>query len=225
MYLKRKIDSYLKNWKEDPEHKPLIIKGARQVGKTESILQFARANYSNIIYINFVLDTKFTKIVSDGYSVEAVIRNISLVDPSITFKEHDTLLVFDEIQEYPDIATSLKAFALDKRYDVICSGFMLGINYKRIHSNSVGNKTDYEMYSMDFEEFLWAKGYQEEQISSIYDHMIQMLPFNDAELSVFKSLFLDYCVLGGMPAVVSEYIKIGTFSGSLEMQRQICLDY
>ena len=225
MYLKRKIDSYLKNWKEDPEHKPLIIKGARQVGKTESILQFARANYSNIIYINFVLDTKFTKIVSDGYSVEAVIRNISLVDPSITFKEHDTLLVFDEIQEYPDIATSLKAFALDKRYDVICSGSMLGINYKRIHSNSVGYKTDYEMYSMDFEEFLWAKGYQEEQISSIYDHMKQMLPFNDAELSVFKSLFLDYCVLGGMPAVVSEYIKSGTFSGSLEMQRQICLDY
>ena len=225
MYLKRKIDSYLKNWKEDPEHKPLIIKGARQVGKTESILQFARANYSNIIYINFVLDTKFTKIVSDGYSVEAVIRNISLIDPSITFKEHDTLLVFDEIQEYPDIATSLKAFALDKRYDVICSGSMLGINYKRIHSNSVGYKTDYEMYSMDFEEFLWAKGYQEEQISSIYDHMIQMLPFNDAELSVFKSLFLDYCVLGGMPAVVSEYIKSGTFSGSLEMQRQICLDY
>ena len=209
MYLKRKIDSYLKNWKEDPEHKPLIIKGARQVGKTESILQFARANYSNIIYINFVLDTKY----------------ISLVDPSITFKEHDTLLVFDEIQEYPDIATSLKAFALDKRYDVICSGSMLGINYKRIHSNSVGYKTDYEMYSMDFEEFLWAKGYQEEQISSIYDHMIQMLPFNDAELSVFKSLFLDYCVLGGMPAVVSEYIKSGTFSGSLEMQRQICLDY
>lgn len=225
MYLKRKIDSYLKNWKEDPEHKPLIIKGARQVGKTESILQFARANYSNIIYINFVLDTKFTKIVSDGYSVEAVIRNISLVDPSITFKEHDTLLVFDEIQEYPDIATSLKAFALDKRYDIICSGSMLGINYKRIHSNSVGYKTDYEMYSMDFEEFLWAKGYQEEQISSIYDHMIQMLPFNDAELSVFRSLFLDYCVLGGMPAVVSEYIKSGTFSGSLEMQRQICLDY
>ena len=225
MYLKRKIDSYLKNWKEDPEHKPLIIKGARQVGKTESILQFARANYSNIIYINFVLDTKFTKIVSDGYSVEAVIRNISLIDPSITFKEHDTLLVFDEIQEYPDIATSLKAFALDKRYDIICSGSMLGINYKRIHSNSVGYKTDYEMYSMDFEEFLWAKGYQEEQISSIYDHMIQMLPFNDAELSVFKSLFLDYCVLGGMPAVVSEYIKSGTFSGSLEMQRQICLDY
>ena len=221
----RKIFEYLKNWKEDPEHKPLIIKGARQVGKTESILQFARANYSNIIYINFVLDTKFTKIVSDGYSVEAVIRNISLVDPSITFKEHDTLLVFDEIQEYPDIATSLKAFALDKRYDVICSGSMLGINYKRIHSNSVGYKTDYEMYSMDFEEFLWAKGYQEEQISSIYDHMIQMLPFNDAELSVFKSLFLDYCVLGGMPAVVSEYIKSGTFSGSLEMQRQICLDY
>lgn len=225
MYLKRKIDLFLEQWKENPEHKPLIIKGARQVGKTESILTFGRSNYSNIIYINFVLDTKFTNIVSDGYGVEEVIRNITLVDPSITFIEYDTLLVFDEIQEYPDIATSLKAFALDKRYDVICSGSMLGINYKKIHSNSVGYKTDYDMYSMDFEEFLWAKGYQKEQIDSIYQHMSQMLPFSDAELSVFKSLFLDYCVLGGMPAVVSEYIENGTFSGSLEMQRQICLDY
>ena len=130
----RKFIKKLQQWESEKIKEPLLVIGARQVGKTESILQFARANYSNIIYINFVLDTKFTKIVSDGYSVEAVIRNISLVDPSITFKEHDTLLVFDEIQEYPDIATSLKAFALDKRYDVICSGSMLGINYKRIHS-------------------------------------------------------------------------------------------
>ena len=225
MYLRRKIDQFLKQWKEDPEHKPLIVKGARQIGKTESILHFANENYSNVIYINFALEKKYSSIVADGYDVETVIKNITLVNPSLHFIEKETLIIFDEIQEYPDVATTLKAFRQDGRFDVICSGSMLGINYKRIHSNSVGNKTDYEMYSMDFEEFLWAKGYQENQIQSIYDHMVKNVPFSDIELSIFKSLFLDYCVLGGMPDVVQRYIKTGTFSGSLEIQEQIRLDY
>ena len=135
------------------------------------------------------------------------------------------MIVFDEIQEYPDIATSLKAFNLDKRYDVICSGSMLGINYRKIHSNSVGSKTDYEMFSMDFEEFLWAKGYEDTAINSILEHMISLTPFSETEVSVYKSLFLDYCVLGGMPDVIKGYIKTGTFSQSLEIQGQIRLDY
>lgn len=102
---------------------------------------------------------------------------------------------------------------------------MLGINYKKIHSNSVGNKTDYDMFSMDFEEFLWAKGYTEDQIGSIPDHMINLIPFSQTEHSVFKKLFLEYCVLGGMPAVVKGYIESGSFSGSLSLQEQIRLDY
>ena len=102
---------------------------------------------------------------------------------------------------------------------------MLGINYKKIHSNSVGNKTDYEIFSMDFEEFLWAKGYKVEQIADILQHMITMRPFSELELNVYKSLFLDYCVLGGMPDVVRGYIETGTFSESIEIQEQIRLDY
>lgn len=137
----------------------------------------------------------------------------------------ETIIIFDEIQEYPDVATTLKAFRQDGRFDVICSGSMLGINYKKIHSNSVGNKTDYEMFSMDFEEFLWAKGYGEEQIDSIRKHMIDLKPFSETELNIYKSLFLDYCVLGGMPEVVRGYVETGTFSGSLETQEQIRLDY
>ena len=81
------------------------------------------------------------------------------------------------------------------------------------------------MHSMDFEEFLWAKGYREDQVRSIYDHMVELIPFSDTELLVYKSLFLDYCVLGGMPDVIKGYIETGTFSGSLETQRQIRLDY
>ena len=191
MYYRRKIDEYLKNWKADPVHKPLIVKGARQIGKTESILHFARAYYENVVYINFALEKKFMKILADGYDVGSVIQNISLADPSKKFIPDKTIILFDEIQDNPDVATTLKSFKIDGRYDVICSGSMLGINYKKIHSNSVGAKTDYEMFSMDFEEFLWAKGYSQDQIDSILDHMVKNQPFNDNELAVFKKLFLE----------------------------------
>ena len=225
VYFKRKIDGFLADWKNNHSRKPLIIKGARQIGKTESILHFAHENYENVVYINFVLDKKYTTIVNDGYDVETVVKNITLINPSTKFIPDKTLIVFDEIQEYPDIATTLKPFNLYGKYDVICSGSMLGINYKKIHSNSVGSKTAYEMFSMDFEEFLWAKGYEDTAINSILEHMISLTPFSETEVSVYKSLFLDYCVLGGMPDVIKGYIKTGTFSQSLEIQGQIRLDY
>lgn len=225
MYFKRKIDDFLQEWKADAKHKPLIIKGARQIGKTESILHFAKQNYKNIVYINFALEKKFMQILADGYDVESVTRNITLADPSIQFIPKESIILFDEIQENPDVATTLKSFHRDGNYDVICSGSMLGINYKRIHSNSVGSKTDYEMFSMDFEEFLWAKGYSEEQVDSILIHMLENKPFNENELSIFKELFLSYSVLGGMPDVVKQYLETGTFSGTLDLQNQIRLDY
>ena len=225
MYFRRKVDSYLRQWKDKENRLPLIIKGARQIGKTESIVHFASENYENIVFINFVLEGQYKTILSDGYSVENIIKNISLIDPSKKFITGKTLIVFDELQEFPDIATSLKAFKLDGRFDVICSGSLLGINYKKIHSNSVGYKTDYEMFSMDFEEFLWAKGYSDLHIEQILEHMCSGKAFSDTELSVYKKLFLEYCVLGGMPAVIRQYIETNTFSDTLEIQHQIQLDY
>nr|WP_294530560.1 ATP-binding protein [uncultured Blautia sp.] len=225
MYLRRKIDDYLLSWKNREDKLPLIVKGARQIGKTESIFHFAQNNYENIVSINFVLEPKYKTILSDGYGVNEIIKNISLLDPSKKFIQGKTLIIFDELQEYPDIATSLKAFKLDGRFDVICSGSLLGINYKKIHSNSVGYKTDYEMFSMDFEEFLWAKGYAEMHIDDLLTHMQDGVPFSDTELDVYKKLFLEFCVLGGMPAVVKKYIETDTFSETLEIQRQIQLDY
>ena len=146
MYIKRKIDDYLMQWKEDRDRLPLIVKGARQIGKTESILHFAHNNYANVVYINFVLEQKYKTILSDGYEVDSILKNISLIDPEKRIVPYETILIFDELQEYPDIATSLKAFKLDGRYDVICSGSMLGLNYRNFHSNSVGYKMDYDMY-------------------------------------------------------------------------------
>ena len=225
IYLKRKIDIFLNEWKLNSDRKPLIVKGARQVGKTESIMRFAKNNYSNVIYINFVEEPKYKKIIIDSYKVDDIIKNISLIDPSKKFEKNKTLIFFDELQEYPEIATSLKFFCIDGRFDVICSGSMLGVNYNKIESNSVGYKTDYEMFSLDFEEFLWAKGYDEIFISNILDNMKKLKPFNDLEISVLNSLFLDFCVLGGMPAVVREYIQKGTFEDTLEIQKQLIADY
>lgn len=225
MYLKRKIDQYLIEWKNDPNHLPLIVKGARQVGKTESIRNFADNHYENVVYINFVLEKKYKTILDSGYDVESIVNNITLIDTKKSFIPNETLIIFDEIQEYPDIATTLKSFKIDGNYDVICSGSMLGINYNRIHSNSVGYKTDYEMYSMDFEEFLWAKGYDNKRVDSILNKMIEMKPFSSTEMEVYSNLFLSYCVLGGMPAVVRNYIEEGNYSGSVEIQKQIMLDY
>ena len=225
-YLRRKIDEFLIDWKTDTDRMPLIVKGSRQIGKTESIRHFAKiAGYESFIEINFVKDQKYKKITEDGYTVASIIKNISLLDPSKKFIAGRTLIFFDEITEFPDITTSLKFFNEDGRFDVICSGSMLGVNYKKIESNSVGNKTDYEMHSIDFEEFLWAKGYHDVVIDDMLSHMKTMTAFSNIEMSVFLSIFLDYIILGGMPAVVKDYIEKGTFEGSLDTQHQLIADY
>lgn len=225
MYLKRKIDAFLTDWKSNADRKPLIVKGPRQIGKTESIKKFAKDNYKSVIEINFVVSEKYKQITSDGYGTEAVIKNISLIDPSHKFVPGETLIFFDEIQEYPEIATSLKFFSIDGRFDVICSGSLLGINYNRIESNSVGYKTDYNMYSLDFEEFLWAKGYTSDIVDDMLAHMKDTKPFSELTHSVLSAHFMDYCILGGMPAVVREFIKNKTFEGTLDIQRQLLADY
>ena len=224
MYLKRKIDDFLMGWKNNSDKKPLIIRGPRQVGKTESVRKFASENYGQVVEINFIEEPKYKIITESGYSTNEIIKSISLLDNSKKFVPNETLIFFDEIQDFPEIATALKFFCMDGRFDVICSGSMLGINYNRIESNSVGYKTDYTMYSMDFEEFLWTKGY-DSAADEILEHMNLLKPFSTVEMNVYHSLFLDYCILGGMPAVVRQYIEKGTFEGILDVQRQLLKDY
>ena len=180
--LKRKIDGFLAQWKQNPKRKPLIVKGARQIGKTESIRSFGHKNYESVIEINFVLQKKFRAIFDNGYEVDAIIKNISLLEPSWEFIPYKTLIFFDELQKCPDCATSLKSFNEDRRYEVICSGSLMGIYYEEIESNAVGNKEDYEMHSMDFEEFLLARGYSDAQVEDLYTHMSTLTPFSELEL-------------------------------------------
>ena len=223
--LKRKVDTYLTNWKKNPDRKPLIIKGARQIGKTRSIEWFASQNYKSVIQINFVEQTKYREIFNDGFEVDSILKNISLLNPEFKFIPGETIFFFDELQACPNCATSLKFFKLDGRFDVICSGSLMGISYKEIESNSVGYKEDYEMHSMDFEEFLWAKGYSEEFIDGLYAQMIELKPLSALQMDTLMELFRDYVIIGGMPEVVATYIRNKNFSGTLAIQRQLLKDY
>ena len=223
--LERKIDKYLQAWKSNPDRLPLIVKGARQIGKTASIMKFAKENYKSIIEINFVLQKQYKDIFVYGFEVDSIIKNISLHNPDFEFIKGETLIFFDELQACPNAATSLKSFKLDGRYDIICSGSLMEISYSEIESNSVGYKEDFEMYSMDFEEYLWAKGYKEIQINELYQKMLRIEPLTTTEYNVMLENFREYAVLGGMPAIVNQFVRNKNFSGTLKMQKQILLDY
>lgn len=223
--LKRKIDKYLTDWKNRPDKKPLIIKGARQIGKTRSVEWFAGQNYASVIEINFIEQKKYREIFNDGFEVDAILKNISLLNPELKFIPGNTIFFFDELQACPNCATSLKFFKLDGRFDVICSGSLMGISYNEIESNSVGYKEDYEMHSMDFEEFLWAKGYNDEFTADLLSHMLDVRPLSELQMDTLMSLFRDYVIIGGMPEVVSTYVRNKNFSGTLDIQRQLLKDY
>lgn len=224
-YLKRKIDKFLDEWLISDKKKPLIIKGARQIGKTKTIEEFAKRNNLSLVEINFVLNPEFRDIFDDGYKVDKILENISFKDPSLEFIPGKTLIFFDEIQKCINAATSLKSFKIDGRFDVICSGSLMGLTYKEIESVSTGHKIDYTMYSMDFEEFLWALGYKEEQIENLYECMKNLSPLSETQFKVLLDRFHQYMVLGGMPEVVKLFVDQKNYSGTLALQKQIILDY
>lgn len=223
--LTRKIDAFLLDWKNNNERFPLIVKGARQIGKTEAINHFAKNNYKSVVEINFVLQKQYKDIFDDGFEVDTILKNISLINPDFEFPVGETLIFFDEIQDCINCATSLKSFKIDGRFDVICSGSLMGINYNEIESNSVGYKEDYEMYSLDFEEYLWANGYKPEQIEALYQKLLTTTPLSNIEYDVMLEKFREYMVLGGMPAVVFSFVTQKNYSGTLKLQKQLLLDY
>ena len=221
MYLKRKIDVFLENWKARSSRKPLIIRGARQIGKTETIRHFAKQHYEHIAEINFVDSPVFKTITAEGYKPESIIAAISRIDNSLIFEPGKTLIFFDEIQDHPDITTSLKFFCQDGRFDVICSWSLLGLHYHQVSSNSVGYREDCEMHALDFCEFLAARGYSGAIAGEMLSHLADSAPFSKAEMAIFPRLFLDYCITGGMPEVVRSHVESGTFERILDIQRQL----
>lgn len=222
--LKRKIDQFLLSWKNRNDHNPLIVYGARQIGKTTSIKNFGNNNYDSLIEINFIENPQYKECFKNK-NVDSIVKNLSVMNPNFKFIPKKTLIFFDEIQDFMDATTSLKFFAIDNRYDVICSGSALGVNNQSISSVSVGYKEEYIMYSLDFEEFLWAKGYNSAFIDDLLNHMVENKPFSEILMKVMQDLFDDYVLLGGYPKIVNKYIEQGNFSYVLDLQKQIRKDY
>lgn len=165
--LKRKVDLFLENWKKRENHRPLIVYGARQMWKTTSIRGFGK-KYKSFIEINFIERPEF-KSCFNWFNVNKIVNKISIIEPNFNFIPNETLILFDEIQSFMDVTTSLKFFSIDGRFDVICSGSSFGITNKTISSVAVGYKEELIMHSLDFEEFLWARGYKQDFINSLLE--------------------------------------------------------
>ena len=221
--LKRKITQQLIDWKTSSE-KAMLVTGARQIGKSYAIREFAKQEYQTYVEINLYDNKAATKALLTASSMDDFLSRLSLFAQTDMIPGN-TLIFIDEVQEAPDIMTMVKFLVQDGRFDYIFSGSMLGTEFKGVRSYPVGYVTKRTMRPMDFEEFLWAKGYSKETRNDFLEHMRSLKPFNELEMSVYLSLFMEFCILGGMPAVIREYIEKGTFEGSLDTQRQLLADY
>lgn len=209
MYFKRKIDKWLIEWKNKSNKSPALIVGIRQCGKTESILEFSKS-YKKVIKINFWDNKEYLSIFDGELNVDTIISNISLRFPNIKIDSNDTLLFFDEIQECPRARLAFKNFELDGRYDVIGSGSYLGINGYVVGDATpvpTGYEDVFHMRTMDFEEFLWANGYNEEQINKLKTYFETRQKVPDLMHRTYKDLFLKYACIGGFPKAIKKYIE------------------
>lgn len=223
--MKRKIEKDLIEWKENHDKKCLLVKGARQVGKTYIIDKFARENYKYYTYINFDENPAYKTIFDGDLDVETLTKQISLRVPGAQLEPQETILFLDEIQNCPRARTALKFLAIDGRFDVVASGSMLGIHYKDVPSYPVGYVDYLDMYSMDFEEFLWANGVKESSVGDIREYFEKREPVPEAMHDKMMELFREYIVVGGMPRVVSEFVNTHNFAKVLNLQKGILSDY
>lgn len=227
--LRRKIEQTLMDWKNTPNHKPLILKGCRQCGKTFSVLEFAKANYEHVVYLNFFANAQYASVFSGSLEVDTITMLLSaLMGREAVFEAGKTILILDEIQECPDARTALKFFKLDGRYDVIGTGSLLGVEgygNQKPKSIPVGYETVIDMTPLDFEEFLWANGISEQIIAMLKTCLQTEAPVPEALHQRMRELLLQYTVVGGMPDVVQTFVNTKRMDEVLQLQRDIVRSY
>ena len=231
--LRRKSYDKLLNWKKQKSHETLLIKGARQVGKTYLVREFGKNEYESFIEINFLKNPGLKAIFEGELTTEEIYKKMSAHLPSINLVKGKTLIFLDEIQKCAKARTSLKFLAEDDSFDIICSGSLLGLHYgqdadkdvENVESIPVGFERQLIMYSMDFREFLWAYGYKDEDIAylkSFYDSR-QKIPVDIAQK--FQSIIKEYIVVGGMPEVVNDFVTHKDFNRVQSIQEKILSSY
>lgn len=230
----RKVESRLLEWKNTANHKPLVIKGCRQCGKTSSVLDFARKNYKNVVYMDFREEKDLISIFDGSLNIDYLTTLISSSLPGAYFTPHQTCIIFDEIQDCPRARTALKFFHLDGRYDVICTGSLLGVSGYRnpeitgtseLASIPVGFETIIDMYPMDFEEWLWTNGINQSVIKLLKECLEKESPVPKALHERMRRLFLEYAVVGGMPEVVTVFHQTHDMNKVVRKQRDIINEY
>ncbi len=232
--LKRKMEDILLAWKQEEDHKPIVIKGCRQCGKTFSVRKFAEEHYRHVVYLNFMENKDYGLAFEGSKVVDDIVMNITAMVPGSVFESRQTCLILDEIQECNAARTALKFFKMDGRYDVIATGSLLGVRgygsrgsreEQGKYSIPVGYETLVDMYPLDFEEFLWANGITTLVIDRLEECLRQEKPVPEALHQRLRQLMLQYAVVGGMPAAVSIFAKSRDMGKVLEEQRGIVAGY
>ncbi len=231
---KRKIEKTLLEWKEQSNRKPLVIKGCRQCGKTSSVMAFAKEHYQHVVYLDFHEHREYKAFFAGALDIDTLIMLISAGIKGAKFVAGKTCLVFDEIQDCPSARASLKFFKLDGRFDVICTGSLLGVNgYKTKEelkeednaSIPVGFEQIVTMYPMDFEEWLWANGIEQQHIEYLRDCLQKETPVIEGMHQRMRELLLRYVVVGGMPEAVKTFLETHNMNNVQDVQRGIVETY
>ncbi len=225
--LERKIMKNLRAWRKTKGQECLLIKGARQVGKTYTVRRFGNEDYESFIELNFIENPTLAEIFEGDLNAREIRKRISLMLPGVVFPQNNTLILIDEIQECPNARTALKFLAQDSTIDVIATGSLLGISYKQneIVSVPVGYEHQLEMYGLDFEEFLWAIGYSEEDVDALRSYLDPLEALPRSTHDKMMGNLREYMAIGGMPAVVQSYVDALNFSEAYNIQQMILSSY
>ena len=224
----RKITDEMLAWKNTSNKKALIVKGLRQVGKTTSVRAFAQDNYENVVYVNFKSNYSAKRIFDDDLVINRITTDLSALLPDARFVPYKTVIIFDEIQECANARSSIKAFVEDGRYDVIGTGSLLGIkgyNKKKSKGVPVGFEKTIYMKPMDFEEFLWAKGIQQNVIDYLKDSYRSLTRISETTHRAMIRYFKEYICVGGMPRVVNVFVTSNDMNAVYDEQRDLIEEY
>ena len=231
MELKRTFYDFLVTWKDERVRQCLLVNGARQIGKTYIIEKFGRENYESFIEINFALDPQCIDIFEGSLDVRSICERLTAIRTDVRIVPGRTLLFLDEIQDCPNARTAFKPLALDGTFDVIASGSLLGIKHKKNRlkktprSVPVGFERQVVMHSLSFAEYLEARGYSQDSLALVKRCFERRERVPDAVNERFRSLFREYAVIGGMPAVVSAFMDRGHYGEVQTLQESLVADY
>ncbi|MBQ7250649.1 MAG: ATP-binding protein [Bacilli bacterium] len=228
MYLARKVDKILENRIKDPLHNPLLVAGIRQCGKTESIRHFGKTHFKYVNEINFWQRPEASHIFDGSLEIESLIKAILLEFPSFKFVPGETLLFLDEIQECPRARLALKSFKDDGRFEVIASGSYLGVNIDHPRAEPTpkpeGAEEVLQMFTLDFEEFLWAKGYTPSALSLLEECFLRRTPIPTSVHETLLSIYNEYLCVGGFPESVLRFVQSGSFKNAHDKNKSLVFD-